>query len=212
MSSLILDSWSHRTQAATRALIVPDGCRDVIVQVEPGQAPRWFISPLDASVREAVLCADTFTQGFRLRAGAEIDEPGLLATLAADALHGDGILECIHAYCSLRPAVADALEALEVASSVVAAARELGVSTRSLERLLRIATEHPPVFWLQLARARRAARAVGQGYPLAELAFQHGFSDQPHMTRQFRRWFGVSPAALRTSEEINQALGAHGFG
>jgi AraC-like DNA-binding protein len=33
--------------------------------------------------------------------------------------------------------------------------------------------------------------------PIADVAFTVGYADQAHMTREMRRWFGVTPAAMR---------------
>jgi AraC-like DNA-binding protein len=42
---------------------------------------------------------------------------------------------------------------------------------------------------LALARA-----AIERGLPLAEAAVRAGFADQSHMTRQFKRTYGLTPA------------------
>jgi AraC-like DNA-binding protein len=52
----------------------------------------------------------------------------------------------------------------------------------------------PYVAWLKL---QRAAAAIATGAPLAEAANSSGFADAAHMSRTFRRMFGVPPSALR---------------
>lgn len=52
--------------------------------------------------------------------------------------------------------------------------------------------------YLRELRVQRAARALLEGRePLAELADNHGFADQSHMTREFSRATSWSPAKLR---------------
>ena len=52
----------------------------------------------------------------------------------------------------------------------------------------------PYLGWL---RFQRAARAIVSGIPLTDAAMAAGFADAAHMTRTFRRMFGVPPSALR---------------
>lgn len=212
MSRRILDGWSHHASAPTRSRIVPDGCRDVIVEVAPAQAPRWFISPLDDAVRDVDLKPGVFVRGLRLRPGVQLDQAQLLPSLQARHWSHEEVVERIHECTHVCPSVADALDGLSAAASVGEAARRLGVSTRSLERLLARATGRSPVFWLQLARLRRAARDVGDGHALVEVAHRYAFADQAHMNRQFRRWLGVTPAGLRDATALQAALAQSGFG
>ncbi|HKE14010.1 MAG TPA: AraC family transcriptional regulator [Kofleriaceae bacterium] len=67
-------------------------------------------------------------------------------------------------------------------------------------RLMHVFTEsiglplRPYLQWLKL---QRAAAAIATGTPLAMAAHVAGFADSAHMSRTFRRTFGVPPSALR---------------
>ena len=52
----------------------------------------------------------------------------------------------------------------------------------------------PYLAWLKL---QRAAAAIAAGSSLAEAAHGAGFADAAHMTRSFRRMFGVKPSELK---------------
>jgi AraC-like DNA-binding protein len=52
----------------------------------------------------------------------------------------------------------------------------------------------PSAYQRQL-RLRAARRLLGLGVPPAEAAAQAGFADQAHLTRWFRRVYGVTPGA-----------------
>ncbi|MBK9617544.1 MAG: helix-turn-helix domain-containing protein [Uliginosibacterium sp.] len=54
-------------------------------------------------------------------------------------------------------------------------------------------TGRTPGYWKQLARTRRAARALAGSATLADIAFAHCYADQAQMSRDFQRWFGVTP-------------------
>jgi AraC-like DNA-binding protein len=45
-----------------------------------------------------------------------------------------------------------------------------------------------------MRRLDRARSLIRRGTPLAEAAAASGFADQAHMTRHFRKTYGVSPA------------------
>lgn len=45
-------------------------------------------------------------------------------------------------------------------------------------------------------RASRARDLIRSGSPLAAAAFESGYADQSHMTRDFRRRYGLNPAAF----------------
>lgn len=55
----------------------------------------------------------------------------------------------------------------------------------------------PYVSWLKV---QRAAAAIVAGVPLAQAAHAAGFSDAAHMSRTFRRMFGVPPSELRAPQ------------
>jgi AraC-like DNA-binding protein len=79
---------------------------------------------------------------------------------------------------------------------------EFGIGERQLRRRIRQQTGKPPNFWRQLYRARVAARNIVSGAsPLAIVANDSGYADQAHLSREMRRWFGLSPSLLRATPE-----------
>jgi AraC-like DNA-binding protein len=84
-------------------------------------------------------------------------------------------------------------------TSLPALAEAVGLSP---SRLMHVFTEsigvplRPYLAWLRL---QRAAAAVVGGTPLGEAATTAGFADAAHMSRTFRRMFGVSPSELRAA-------------
>jgi AraC-like DNA-binding protein len=52
----------------------------------------------------------------------------------------------------------------------------------------------PYVLWLRLERALAAYIA---GRTLTEAAYAGGFADSAHLSRTFKRMFGISPASVR---------------
>lgn len=58
-----------------------------------------------------------------------------------------------------------------------------------------------PHRYLTQVRLEQARRLIGAGLPLADAALQAGFADQSHLTRNFRRRYGVTPATYRKQRD-----------
>ncbi len=58
--------------------------------------------------------------------------------------------------------------------------------------------------WLRWLKLERAGAGIAAGLPLGEAAHGAGFSDAAHMTRTFRRMFGVTPSQLRRGSQSVQ--------
>jgi AraC-like DNA-binding protein len=54
-------------------------------------------------------------------------------------------------------------------------------------------------------RVRAARRLLGQGVSPARAAAEAGFADQAHLTRWFRRYYGVTPGAYRAATHADAA-------
>jgi AraC-like DNA-binding protein len=57
----------------------------------------------------------------------------------------------------------------------------------------------PPHRYLELVRVRRAKLMLQQGARICDVAYATGFSDQSHLTRQFKRVCGVTPGSYAQS-------------
>ena len=57
----------------------------------------------------------------------------------------------------------------------------------------------PPHRYLTGRRVDRARTLLLAGVPVADVATEVGFHDQPHLTRHFRQVLGVTPGAYATS-------------
>jgi AraC-like DNA-binding protein len=83
-------------------------------------------------------------------------------------------------------------------ASVGAAARELSMSTRSLERRFSESVGLAPRHFIRIARVAAAADLLRSRSPsLAGVAQAAGYADQSHFTREFRVLAGVTPGEYR---------------
>ena len=208
-----LELWRFTARESTMVQVPPDGCRDLIVVMPRERPPICFASPLAETTETHVFATGDRAMGVRLRPGAQFEERALVALIQARERFDDsGLLAAVGAVTRVDARVDDALDCLREAPSLPIAQARLGVSARSLERLLSGHTRRGPLWWRSLARARRCARGLASATPLAELAADHGYADQAHMTRDLQRWFGHSPTRLRASPSLLDALSSSGHG
>lgn len=78
-------------------------------------------------------------------------------------------------------------------SSVSAIARYIAMSQSALERHFRAAVGTTPKQLSRLARLHHVCALWHSGKPLTEIAFAAGYTDQPHLVRDFRLFTGTSP-------------------
>lgn len=205
--------WRFTASAPTTVHVPPDGCRDLIVIVPTRGAPVRLVSALSQASETHSFAQGDQAMGVRLRPGAQFEERALLALVDDREEFDDAdLLAAVGAATRLDARVDEALACLGEVPSLSLAQARLGVSARSLERLLSGHTQRSPLWWRSLARARRCARALAGASPLAELAADHGYADQAHMTRDLRRWFVASPSQLRAMPSMLEALASSGHG
>jgi AraC-like DNA-binding protein len=77
--------------------------------------------------------------------------------------------------------------------SIATIARRIAMSVSALERQFRAAVGTSPKSFSRLARLQYVCALWDIGKSLTEIAFEAGYSDQPHMVRDFRLFTGMSP-------------------
>jgi AraC-like DNA-binding protein/mannose-6-phosphate isomerase-like protein (cupin superfamily) len=96
-----------------------------------------------------------------------------------------------------RPAPQAAPPRTDRYEPVAEIAARIGMSREGFSRRFAAACGMPPhAFWL-MGRLNRARALLRAGDAIAEVAFETGFADQSHLTRCFRRAFGVTPGSFR---------------
>ena len=221
------------TSVSRGGVILPDGCVDLVWRgdglIVAGPATGAIESPVPLG---------TTVLGVRFRlgvAGAALGVPAVeFADLSVDAeaVLGPGatdrvaeggmpaLLELVRA--RLRPVdPLDRAAALAMArpeTRVAELGAALGVSERQLRRRFLDAVGYGPKTLAGVLRFQRFLELSGEHDDLARLAFDAGYADQAHLTREARRLSGRTPAELVASgagpagERVRsvQAVGAPG--
>ncbi len=82
-----------------------------------------------------------------------------------------------------------------------------GLDRFALARQFRSRFGTSPYHYLVMRRLDRARDLLRGGANLAEVAFACGFADQSHLTRQFRRAYGLTPGRWRALQRIGAQQG-----
>jgi len=211
-SGYALAAWDFHTSVESRSLVLPDGCRDIIIKKPPHSKHTCFISELSASAYFVVSPPGSHIRGIRLQPGVQINEYKLNSWLAVNSYEELLCQDQLDEFCYRSASVAEVLDCIASDTKTInCAAKQLSTSTRSLQRVLRSETGTTPGFWLALSRARKTARALFENIELSKVAFDSGFADQAHMNREMKRWFGLTPTQIRSSSEMYALLQERGY-
>ncbi|WP_026381531.1 helix-turn-helix transcriptional regulator [Afifella pfennigii] len=195
--------WHYWAEGEERHLILPDGCRDVLIVRRKGAPDRIVLTDFDIRPRRVTLAPGTEITGYRLRPGSAVGRR-VLAAIAENSVEVEDILGNA---LDGSHAVDSAILALSLPGSTVpSVARDHGVTVRTMQRRFRDLHLPPPEYWRLLGRARCAAGMLASHLPLAEIACLCSYSDQSHMTRECVRWFGKTPTRLRRDASLLSLL------
>jgi AraC family transcriptional regulator len=98
---------------------------------------------------------------------------------------------------------------LEADLTVSGIAQAVGMSPYHFTRLFKESTGQSPHQYVVEARVRKAKQLLTTGkFTISEAAYHVGFVDQSHLTRHFKRVFGLPPKRLLESQKARDfALG-----
>lgn len=206
-------------RAGAYAKLAAAGASSIGLQLQPGASLALLGLPADKLTGRHVRLEDIWGTG------AGLLHEQLLAAPSADAK-----LHRLETFLMTRlqrspapgahPAVLAGLQQLRSGNSVSAAARHSGYSQRQFVRLFSQATGLTPRLYLRVQRFQRALRMLqGEGLQktsLASVAFEAGYTDQPHFNRDFREFSGLTPEQYRAARPavanhvpVSWAAGSH---
>lgn len=210
--------WEHSPGAAARVVVHADGCVDLLVRESPGEAPAIVVLPPTVRAEVATLARGERAWGVRAelgRGGPLLERAAHVVARARAAIERGGgpaaVERVVAEHLDERgppPAVVSELVALarDDRGATRIGARSFGArSARTLERACRVWLGYGPKTLLSIERGRGALARIRAGHPLADVAADLGYADQPHMTREIARLFGATPGALRRVGNLQDA-------
>lgn len=108
--------------------------------------------------------------------------------------------------CRVAEAVMSS-QAPEALTPVATLARGVGLQRRQLERDFRFWLGMSPGAFTRLIRFQRAATHIHAGNGIAQVTYDQGFTDQPHLSRVLRRMSSATPREIgRQGRDLAQRL------
>jgi len=212
-STSALCHWSFTSSERCESVVYADGCQDIIVSIDSHGDANWSLSDVSLSTFSVSTPAGAHLHGIRLIPGTQIKINQLSAWLKTrsplELLEADQLDE----FCTRSTELTKALDGLAALDQTVKGASALlGLSERSLQRLIKRHTNRPPGFWLSLAKARRTACHLNNATGLSDIAYQMGYADHSHMHREIKKWFGLTPGQLSHDTQARKLLAEPGYG
>jgi AraC-like DNA-binding protein len=184
----------------TRAFIahLPPGSLVVGARFHPGAAGGLLSLPLSELLDLSVPLADVWSKDV---VGSFSSIAGLPDIRAKRAALESAMLRRLSSSCAPDRAVAAAIRAFADHPEVRIAqvSRRLRMSSRQLQRRFRAAVGYGPKLFQSVLRFQRLlhiAAAANRTGTLVQSSIEAGYADQPHMTREVRRFSDTSPSAL----------------
>ncbi|BDH58656.1 AraC family transcriptional regulator [Tsukamurella sp. PLM1] len=222
--ALLYREWRSAIPGAVRwrtvgsagpALILPDGCMDVIVI-----DGRAIVAGPDAVAARVPGHEGAPYDGLRFPSGLL---PQLLG-IAADELTGlrvdlsdvlpqrrithsaepEDLAAALLDGVDLDPRIDVIAARLQEGRTVGEAASEVGLGERALHRLALRSFGYGPKTLARIQRFQRAARRIRAGGALGEVAASSGYADQAHLTREVRVLTGSTPRVLFAPERVHR--------
>ena len=177
LRGLVSHYWLSRDGGGDRHRVLPDGCVDLVLRLRDGDG-EWQAFGTSTRPSDVPVDPGCVYFGIRFQPGQSrhfLPVPGRLLTDTAQPL--------------ARPA---GLRAERLAELIAGRAPVLAVD-RLLSQWLAGQPPQPRRLDGALALLSRPSPAA----PLADIALAAGYADQSHMTRELKRYLGVTPGAPR---------------
>ncbi|RSM64596.1 AraC family transcriptional regulator [Kibdelosporangium aridum] len=199
--------------------VVPDGCMDLIwngerlhvagpdtqaflteangttvgVRFQPGAAPGFFDIPAHAIANTRVPLDELWP---KVRVHRLVDD-------LHEGLPGRKLLNAV--YSAEPDGFADAVRKLVASNEIRGAADKLGITERHLHRKCLAKFGYGPKTLQRIMRFSSAMELVYAGKPFSDIAYEIGYSDQAHLSREVKALAGATLTKLVRDADLQEA-------
>lgn len=210
--ALVCEKWEFISNENQLVEIAPDGCRDIIFSISKNEGEKFHIYEIANSTDEITIDAGVFLMGFRLNPAAIIDYHAMKKLFFDDKIKINNMGDNINEIARIDENINEALHFFGYGNlKIETCAKYLGVSVRTMQREVLRKTGKTPIFWQQLARARKSAKSLYLSEDLIETAYDYGYSDQSHFNREMKRWFNKTPLQIAKDSDLYKMLCAPAY-
>lgn len=190
-----------------RNMAAPDGCWDLVVLKQGGKTNILLTGQTTRAVSLPFTPGDEImTISFKASAflsffpAADLLDRGILLSTTGRSFQLASDVFEIPTFDNAEEFVKSLLKKEQLSQDEVVEAVVLNqlpaYSLRSIQRRFLQATGMTQNHFRQIQRARQAAALIQKGIPATEVAFQMGYSDQPHMSRSLKHILGRTPTEI----------------
>lgn len=178
----------------------------ISVRFHPWGVPRLPGLPVHELADAAIDAGEVFGPDVRY---VQEELQGTTDRTAALARVEEFLLRTLPA-CTTDALVVDAARQLSGAQETDALHKleqRYGLSARRLQQRFQMQMGMAPKAFLRLVRFQRALRGLHTGASCMDVAFDHGYSDQSHLVREFKAFAGLPPFRYgREAHPLNDAM------
>ena len=222
--------WLVRNNADDAYAIQPDGSVDIVIVVN-GFSMQSLVYGSTTAITDIPLESESHYLGISFKPGKSRHFINACASELTDTQEtAEGLLkfdmcgthECIESdevfkkldailerhvrnYQPVHSKLDEIIRSIELSSGMSSVAEAAALSAKSLRQFERVFMQTVGIsakLYSQIVRFRRASALVRTGQPLSRIAADLGYTDQSHMTREFRRFANISPAAFARNDVV----------
>ena len=196
--------------ATTRASLTQpsDPLLQVQIHLTPGAASR-ILGARPPRMRDHAISLDAFwgSESKRLLSNLERANSWDARKSAIEEAFIRPASACEKSAAALVRNAVDLIRAKHGQSRISEICDSLAINPRRLERLFRDEIGISPKLFARIVRFRAARESIRSGDPCAQIALMIGFSDQAHMTREFRAFASVPPSFFASNHTRSTEAG-----